>query len=128
MDEFNVPAMLCRARMYVSLSPSVMPEAENLFKMVLKRAGPTVDAGVHKGLGFACLHQQKVDEARQHFAHYLSLAPTDTKVAELLAKLKAGERGQAVQVAAGGAVVAPTPTPNLDARAAQARKPWWRFW
>ncbi len=126
MDEFNVPAMLCRARMYVSLSPSVMPEAENLFKMVLKRAGPTVDAGVHKGLGFACLHQQKVDEARQHFAHYLSLAPADTKVAELLAKLKAGELGQTVQVPAGGAVVAPKPKP--DALCAPGRKPWWRFW
>ncbi|MBI3384484.1 MAG: DUF4375 domain-containing protein [Aquabacterium sp.] len=123
LEEFNVPAMLCRARMYVSLHPSVMPEAERLFKMVLARSGPAVDAGVHKGLGFACLHQQKLDEAMRHFEHYLSLVPADTKAAELLTKLKAGERGQTVQVAAGRPAVAPTASPPPG-----RNKPWWKLW
>ncbi|MCR5883822.1 hypothetical protein LRS03_13535 [Rhizobacter sp. J219] len=124
IQEFQIDAILCRAKMYVTLHPSLMAEAEKLFTMVLARSGVQVHPIVHQGLGFACTNQGKFDEARRHFKNYLRLVPGDAKVADLLSKLDAGEIGQMIHVRAGQTA----PSSSKTRTAKGGSRPWWKFW
>ncbi len=94
IDQFNIKAMVCRASMYVSLHPDLLPDAERLFAKVIALTTPNVDPMAHQGLAFACLKQDKVDQAIVHFEAYLEQVPAHQRIVELVAKLKAGHVGK----------------------------------
>ncbi len=125
IDQFNIKAMVCRASMYVSLAPQFFPDAERLFAKVIELTTPSVDPIIYQGLGFACLNQNKVEEATSHFETYLSLVPEDEKITQLLSQLKSGKRGEVVHV--NGELSPATVIPDTVSNKTN-EKPWWQFW
>ncbi|MBY0573088.1 MAG: hypothetical protein K2P84_05365 [Undibacterium sp.] len=125
IDQFNLRAMVCRASMYVSLAPQFFPDAERLFAKVIELSSPSVDPIIYQGLGFACLHQNKIEAATSHFETYLSLVPNDEKITQLLSQLKSGKRGEVVHV--NGALSSTSVIPNTASNKPN-EKPWWQFW
>jgi len=68
-------------------------------------------------LGFACLHQNKIEKAIGYFQKHLALVP-DSPISELVNKLSAGERGTSTVYYPG------TDGPQQS----NAKCPWWKFW
>ncbi|MFZ6655292.1 tetratricopeptide repeat protein [Undibacterium sp. TJN19] len=122
-DEVNLKAMLCRASMYVCLQAELMPEAERLFTRLLEITYPYVDPEVYQGLGFACLHQNRNEEAIDYFGKYLKLVPANDKIRELLGKLQAGERGQSTHHADARLL-----STKQNTQVFERMKPWWKLW
>lgn len=124
VDDTHLQAMICRASMYVSLRQELIPDAERLFTRALELTYPYVPPEVYQGLGFACLHQNKNMEAVTYFEKYLKLALADSKIKDLVAKLKAGEISETAMYS----------DPGLEAGNAvqeevfKPMKPWWKFW
>lgn len=136
MELFNVKAMLCRASMYVTLHPRLMPDAERLFAKVLELTGTNADPIVYKGLAFACLGQDKHPQGIAHLEAYVQRAPTDKPMLELLEKLKSGGKLTSHYYASGAPpepqtdVATPswmTQTKGSPSTPGNA-KPWWRLW
>lgn len=114
-------AALSIASLYVTLHPSLMAEAESHFRLALDLSSGPPDPLLFQGLGFSCMHQQKLDEAIQYFRRYLELVPTDQRISEVLERLASGQRPEQVYV--------PSKSPGTPAPAfKEKRKPWWRLW
>jgi tetratricopeptide (TPR) repeat protein len=93
-DHFRANYIL--ASLYVTLKPTFAPLAEAYF-LKAEQARPFERMpDIYQGLGFACLAQQKMDEAVTYFEQYLQLGGTDPDIQTLVTHLRAGKTPQII--------------------------------
>lgn len=120
-DPRSYNAALSIASLYVTLHPTLMGEAEKYFRLALELSSGPPDPLIFQGIGFSCLHQQKMEQAIQYFQQYLALVPGDRRISELVDRLASGQRPEQVYATFEAAAV--------DAPKAEVTsKPWWRLW
>ena len=79
------------ASLFVSIDPKVVPKAEKLFLKAKELAAPKIIPDIDKGLGFACLFQNRTPDAITYFENYLQLQ-NDPDIEELLNGIKSGKK------------------------------------
>ncbi len=107
-DPNHAEAVFCLASLYVNLHLDFMPQAERYFLHALALTKDQPNPLIYQGLGFACLHLQKREQAMIYFHEYLRRTPNDNRIAELVAELSSGKPAESVRI--------------------PITKPWWKFW
>lgn len=87
----NGEAHYILAALYITIHPNLASRAEEHFVQALKSATVTQLPNILQGLGFACLYQQRTQEALTYFERYLEQKGGDPQIVELVSHLKAGE-------------------------------------
>ena len=72
-DPNHFGAHFSLASLYVSVNPQAAPRAEKLFLKARELVAPKVMPDIDKGLGFACLYQDRIPDAVAYFETYLQL-------------------------------------------------------
>jgi predicted Zn-dependent protease len=120
----NYAALVSIASLYITSNPGLVSKADLYFRRALALRPDDPDPLVYQGLGFACLHQKKTDEAIRQFTEYLRLVPDDQRIFTLVAKLAAGDKPSPVHVPMDNG-----PVPRAQAVAVSGTsKPWWKVW
>ena len=123
-DPDSYAAHLSLASLYITLQPELAAEAARHFQRALELRPEIPDPAIYQGLGFASLHQGQVAGAIENFQKYLSLVPTDKRIAEFAERLSKGEVPTRIQ-----APPAENTAPVESAVPAEKeRKSWWKRW
>jgi tetratricopeptide (TPR) repeat protein len=108
----SYPATMLLASLYITSNAELAPKAEEYFHRALELRPNSPDPAIYQGLGFASLHQNRIDLAIENFQKYLYLVPNDANISEFVSKLIAGEK--LVQVK----------QPITE----KSSKSWWKLW
>jgi tetratricopeptide (TPR) repeat protein len=98
--------------LYITLNAELAPKAEEYFLRALELRPNAPDPAIYQGLGFASLHQNRIDLAIENFKKYLCLVTTDAQISEFVGKLMAGEK----------------PIQVKQPIAEKSSKSWWKLW
>jgi tetratricopeptide (TPR) repeat protein len=108
----SYPATMSLASLYITSNTELAPKAEEYFHRALKLRPNSSDPAIYQGLGFASLHQNRIDLAIESFQKYLCLVPTDANISEFVSKLIAGKK----------------PVQVKESVAEKSSKSWWKLW
>jgi tetratricopeptide (TPR) repeat protein len=108
----SYPATMSLASLYVTSNSELAPKAEEYFHRALELRPNSPDPSIYQGLGFAFLHQNRIDLAIENFQKYLGLVPTDAQISEFVDKLMEGEKPEKVS----------------ELVAKKSSKPWYKLW
>ena len=108
----SYPATMSLASLYITSNAELAPKAEEYFHRALELRPNSPNPAIYQGLGFASLHQNRIDIAIENFQTYLCLVPTDTQISEFVGKLIAGEK----------------PVQVKETIANKSSKAWWKLW
>jgi tetratricopeptide (TPR) repeat protein len=108
----SYPATMSLASLYITSNAELAPKAEEYFHRALELRPNSPDPSIYQGLGFASLHQNRIDLAIENFQKYLCLVPTDTQISDFVDKLIAGEK----------------PVQVKEPVAEKSSKAWWKLW
>ena len=105
-------ATMSLASLYITSNAELAPKAEEYFHRALELRPNSPNPAIYQGLGFASLHQNRIDLAIENFQKYLGLVPTDTQISEFVGKLIAGEK----------------PLQVKEPVTEKSSKAWWKLW
>jgi tetratricopeptide (TPR) repeat protein len=108
----SYPATMSLASLYITSNAELAPKAEEYFHRALELQPNSPNPAIYQGLGFASLHQNRIDLAIENFQKYLCLVPNDTQISEFVSKLIAGEK----------------PVQVKEPVAEKGSKAWWKLW
>jgi tetratricopeptide (TPR) repeat protein len=108
----SYPATMSLASLYITSNADLAPKAEEYFHRALELGPNSPDPLIYQGLGFASLHQNKIDLAIDNFQQYLLMVPTDAKISGFVSKLAAGEK----------------PVKTHEPVTEKRSKSWWKLW
>lgn len=108
----SYPATMSLASLYITSNAELAPKAEEYFHRALELRPNSPNPAIYQGLGFASLHQNRINLAIENFQKYLCLVPNDTQISEFVSKLIAGEK----------------PVQVKEPVAEKSSKAWWKLW
>lgn len=95
VDPDHFYATYSLACLYVTMNPQLAPIAESLLLKAEALSAPVEIADIYQGLGYACLYQDRIEDAIAHFEHVLAMQ-NHPDIRKLVADLKAGKKPEIV--------------------------------